>query len=71
MDAGNTTIMSCDTGLDLLQRSGNYPCAVCRTGVGSDTVHALGAQEVRWAQAPLRGHKLQVLYMSRNCPIDR
>ena len=27
-----------------------------------------GAQEVQWAQAPLRGPKLQVLYMSRNCP---
>ena len=37
MNAGKTTIMTCATGLDLLQRSGNFPCAICRTGVGSDT----------------------------------
>ena len=37
MNAGKTTIMTCVTGLDLLQRSGNFPCAICRTGVGSDT----------------------------------
>ena len=50
MNAEKTTIMIRATGLDLLQRSGNFPCAICRTGVGSDT-HActLGAQEVQWA----------------------
>ena len=37
MNAGKTTIMTCATGHDLLQRSGNFPCAICRTGVGSDT----------------------------------
>ena len=37
MNAGKTTIMTCATGLDLLQRSGYFPCAICRTGVGSDT----------------------------------
>ena len=37
MNAGKTTIIICATGLDLLQRSGNFPCAICRTGVGSDT----------------------------------
>ena len=26
-----------DHNHDLLQRSGNFPCAICRTGVGSDT----------------------------------
>ena len=34
---GKATIMICATGLDLLQRSGNFPSAICRTGVGSDT----------------------------------
>ena len=53
MNAGKTTIMICATGLDLLQRSGNFPCASCHTGVGSDT-HALGAQEEQWAHVPLR-----------------
>ena len=37
MNAGKTTIMTCATDLDLLQRSGNFPCAICRFGVGSDT----------------------------------
>ena len=37
MNAGKTTIMTCATGLDLLQISGNFPCAICRTGLGSDT----------------------------------
>ena len=37
MNAEKTTFMTCATGLDLLQRSGNFPCAICRTGVGSDT----------------------------------
>ena len=36
MNAWKTTIMTCATGLDLLQRSGNFSCAICRTGVGSD-----------------------------------
>ena len=37
MTAGKTTIMICATGLELPQRSGNFPFAICRTGVGSDT----------------------------------
>ena len=37
MNAGKTTILICGTGLDLLQRPGNFPCAICRTGVGSNT----------------------------------
>ena len=37
MNTGKTTIMTCASGLDLLQRSGNFTCAICRTGVGSDT----------------------------------
>ena len=34
VNAGKTKVMICGTGLDLLQSSGEYPCAVCRTGVG-------------------------------------
>ena len=33
VNAGKTKVMICGTGLDLLQSSGEYPCAVCRTGV--------------------------------------
>ena len=30
VNAGKTKVMICGTGLDLLQSSGEYPCAVCR-----------------------------------------
>ena len=36
VNAGKTKIMICGTGLDLLQSSGEFPCAVCHTGVGSN-----------------------------------
>ena len=35
VNAGKTKIMICGTGLDLLQSSGEFPCAVCRTGVAA------------------------------------
>ena len=38
VNAGKTKVMICDTGLDLLQSSGEYPCAVCRTGVGNNGI---------------------------------
>ena len=31
VNAGKTKIMICGTGLDLLQSSGEFPCAVCCT----------------------------------------
>ena len=36
VNAGKTKVMICGTGLDLLQSSCEYPCAVCRTGVGNN-----------------------------------
>ena len=33
-----------DTGLDLLQSSGEFPCAVCRTGVGSNSIFCQGCK---------------------------
>ena len=38
VNAGKTKIMICGTGLDLLQCSGEFPCAVGRTGVGSNSI---------------------------------
>ena len=35
VNAGKTKIMICDMGLDLLQSSGEFPCPVCHSGVGS------------------------------------
>ena len=39
VNAGRTKVMICGTGLDLLQSSGEYPCAVCRTGVGGNSIY--------------------------------
>ena len=39
VNAGKTKIMIDGTGLDLLQSSGKFPCAVCRTGVGSNSTY--------------------------------
>ena len=38
VNAGKTKIMICSTGLDLMQSSGEFPCSVCRTGVGSNSI---------------------------------
>ena len=43
VNAEKTKIMICGTGLNLLQSSGEFPCAVCRTGVGSNTSSAMAA----------------------------
>ena len=36
--------MICGTGLDLLQRSGEFPCAICHTGVGSNSIFCNGCK---------------------------
>ena len=36
--------MICGTGLDLLQSSGKYPCAVCRTGVANNSIYYNGSK---------------------------
>ena len=37
-------VMTCCRGLDLLQSSGEYPCAVCRTGVGNNSIYCNGCK---------------------------
>ena len=37
-------IMICSTGLDLLQNSGEFPGAVCRPGVGSNSIFCNGCK---------------------------
>ena len=44
VNAGKTKVMICGTGLDLLQSSGAYPCAVCRTGVGNNSIYCNGCK---------------------------
>ena len=42
--AGKTKVMICGTGLDLLQSSREYPCAVCCTGVGNNSIYCNGCK---------------------------
>ena len=44
VNAGKTKVMICGTGLDLLLRLGEYPCAVCRTGVGNNSIYCNGCK---------------------------
>ena len=37
-------VMICGTGLDLLQSSEEYPCAVCGTGVGNNSIYCNGCK---------------------------
>ena len=37
-ERGEDQIMICSTGLGLLQSSGEFPCAICRTGVGCNSI---------------------------------
>ena len=72
VNAGKIKIMICGTGLDLLQSSGKFPCAVCRTGVGSTSIfcnrlQALSAQEMQWVQALDKGPWLLMYMVPGNC----
>ena len=44
INAGKTKVMVCGTGLDVLQSSGEYPCAVCRTGIGNNSIYCNGCK---------------------------
>ena len=59
VNAGKTKIMICGTSLDLLQSSGKFHCAICRTSGQQQYLlqwlQGLSAQEMQWAQALDRG----------------
>ena len=55
VNAGKTRIMICGMGLDLLQSSGEFPCAVCRTGVGSNSIFCNGCKH--WVHKKCSGLK--------------
>ena len=55
VNAGKTKIMICGTGLDLLQSSDEFPCAVCFTGVGSNSIFCNGCKH--WVHKKCRGLK--------------
>ena len=55
VNAGKTKIMICGMGLDLLQSSGEFPCAVCPTGVGSNSIFWNGCKH--WVHKKCSGLK--------------
>ena len=55
VNAGKTKIMICGTGLDLLQSSGEFPCAVCCTEVGSNSIFCNGCKH--WVHNKCSGLK--------------
>ena len=55
INAGKTRILICRAGLDLLQSSGEFPCTVCRTGVGSDSIFRSGCKH--WVHKKCSGFK--------------
>ena len=55
VNAGKTKIMICGTGLDLLQSSGKFSCAVCCTGVGSNSIFCKGCKH--WVHKKCSGLK--------------
>ena len=55
VNAGKTKIMICSTGLDLLQSSGEFPCAVCHIGVGSNSIFCNGCKH--WIHKKCSGLK--------------
>ena len=76
VNAGKTKIMICGTGLDLLQSSDEFPCAVCRTGVGCNSIFCNGCKH--WVHKTCSWHKhdkgpwLQMYTVPENCtPLGR
>ena len=55
VNAGKTKIMILGTGLDLRQSSGEFPCADCRTGVGSNSIFCKGCKH--WVHKKCSGLK--------------
>ena len=55
VNAGKMKIMICDTGLDLLRSSGKFPCAVCCTGVDSNSIFCNGSKH--WVHKKCSGLK--------------
>ncbi|RUS86452.1 hypothetical protein EGW08_005767 [Elysia chlorotica] len=55
VNARKTKIMICGNNLDLLHNSGEFPCAVCCTGVGSNSIFCKGCK--KWVHKKCSGLK--------------
>ena len=68
VNAGKTKIMICGTGLDLPQSSGEFPCTVCRTGVGSNSIFSNCCKHwVHKKCSGLKGLKKDLDYRCARC----
>ena len=55
VNAGKTKIVICGMGLDLLQSSHEFPCTICRTGVGINSIFCSGCKH--WVNKKYSGLK--------------
>ena len=56
VNMGKTKIMECGINLDVLKKSGKYPCGVCQSGVGSSNAIFCGGCK-RWVLKKCSGIK--------------
>ena len=74
VNAEKTKIMICGTGLDLLQSSGEFPCALCRTGVGSNSIFCNGCKHLVYKKCSglkLKHSDYRCTWCKRTaCPLD-
>ena len=55
VNAAKTKVMICGAGLDILRKSGQYPCAVCFSGVGVSSILCTGCN--KWVHKKCSGLK--------------
>ncbi|MEW8547728.1 MAG: hypothetical protein AB2693_29825, partial [Candidatus Thiodiazotropha sp.] len=55
VNMGKTKIIVSGLNLDLLRKSGKYPCGVCQTGVGSNSIFSGGCEH--WVHKKCSGIK--------------
>ena len=76
VNAGKTKVKICGTGLNLLQSSGEYLCAVCGTGVDNNSIYCNGCK--LWVHKKCSGQQRLTpnpdyrcaRCMGNACPID-
>ena len=66
VNAAKTKVMICGAGLDILRKSGQYPCAVCFSGVGVSSILCTGCN--KWVHKKCSGLKRLVADPDYRCP---
>ena len=66
VNMGKTKVMASGVDLDVLQDSGKFPCAVCRTGVGASSMLCVGCKH--WVHKKCSGLKTLVKDPTYQCP---